>query len=170
MKINNSSRLLIASISLILLCFSMKGVAMSFLFGTEVVLFSPMEGKLTFEGKPAANAKIVRTIIWKGDEGETDTFYTSEDGSFALPLKRTKVRIPPLAEFRVIQEINVFYENQEFMVWVKGKSDTTEFGELGGIPQNLRCELTDESVRIDDFGDLFGTSCKWDSIEKQGEK
>ena len=38
------------------------------------------------------------------------------------------------------------------MIWVKGKSDTTEFGELGGIPQNLRCELTDESVRIDDFG------------------
>jgi hypothetical protein len=34
----------------------MKGVAMSLLFGTEVVLFSPMEGKLTFEGKPAANA------------------------------------------------------------------------------------------------------------------
>lgn len=140
---------------------------MSFLFGTEVVLFSPMEGKITFEGKPAANAKIVRTIIWKGDEGETDTFYTTETGEFTLPLKRTRVRIPPLAEFRVIQEINVFYENQEFMVWVKGKSDTTEFGELGGIPQNLRCELTDESVRIDDFGDLFGTSCQWDSIEKQ---
>ena len=58
MKINNSSRLLIASISLILLCFSMKGVAMSFLFGTEVVLFSLMEGKLTFEGKPAANERL----------------------------------------------------------------------------------------------------------------
>ena len=47
---------------------------MSLFSRTDVVLFSPMEGKMTFEGKPAVNAKIVRTVIWKGDEGETDIF------------------------------------------------------------------------------------------------
>lgn len=143
---------------------------MSFFSGTDVVLFSPMEGKMTFEGKPAAGAKIVRTIIWKGDEGETDIFYTSEDGTFTLPIKRANVRIPMLAEFVLTQEITVFYNEQEFDMWFKAKQELGEYGELGGKPYNFRCELTDELVRLEDFNGLFGTSCKWDFIEKQGAK
>ena len=170
MKTKNIGALLIIPMSVILLFFSMKGVAMSLLFGTEVVLFSPMEGKITFEGKPAANAKIVRTIIWKGDAGETDTFYTSEDGSFTLPLKRTKVRIPPLAEFVLTQEVSVLYEGKEFIIWVKSKQELGEYGELGGRPENLRCELTDDEVYLEDFNGLFTTSCKWDSIVNEGEQ
>ncbi len=43
------------------LVFSNKGVAMSMFSANEeeVVLFSPIEGRVTFEGKPAAGAKIV---------------------------------------------------------------------------------------------------------------
>lgn len=158
--------LLIASFVIISLS-SMEGVAMSLFSRTDVVLFSPMEGKMTFEGKPAANAKIVRTIIWKGDEGETEVFYTAEDGTFKLPIKRAKVRIPLLAEFVLTQEISVFYEGQEFSMWFKAKQDLGEYGELGGKPRNLRCELKDELVRLEDFNGLFGTSCKWDSIENK---
>lgn len=138
---------------------------MSSLFGTEVVLFSPMEGVMTYEGKPAANAKITRRIIWKGDEGETDTFYTSDNGEFKLPIKKTKVHIPMFGEFVLTQEVSVFYEGQEFSIWVKGKQDLNEYGELGGKPKNLRCELTDEEVYLEGFNGLFTTSCKWDSIE-----
>lgn len=162
--------LLISIFIIIILCFSMKGVAMSLLFGTEVVLFSPMEGKITFEGRPAAHAKIKRTIIWKGDEGETDIFYTSENGEFELPIKKTRTRIPLLAEFVLTQELDVFYAGQEFSIWVKAKQNLEEYGELGGRPKNLRCELTDKRVRLEDFNGMFGTSCKWDAIEKQGEK
>ena len=146
---------------------SMDGVAMSLFSRTDVVLFSPMEGKMTFEGKPAANAKIVRTIIWKSDEGETDVFYTAEDGTFTLPIKRAKVRLPLLIEFVLTQEISVFYNDQEFTFWVRRKHDLGEYGELGGKPKNLRCELTDENVYIEGFGGTFTTPCKWDSIEKQ---
>src|SRR5690554_3011894 len=158
--------LLIASF-LIISIYSMEGLAMSLFSRTDVVLFSPMEGKMTFEGKPAANAKIVRTIIWKGDEGETDVFYTAEDGTFKLPIKSAKVRLPILAEFVLTQEISVFYKDQEFAMWFKAKKDLSEYGEMGGKPQNLHCELTNEIVRLEDFNGLFGTSCKWDSIEKQ---
>ena len=148
--------------------YSMEGGSMSLLFGTEVVLFSPMEGVITYEGKPASNAKITRRIIWKGDEGESDTFYTSDNGEFSLPIKKDKVRIPLLGEFVLTQELSVFYEGQEFFIWVKGKQDLGEYGELGGRPINLRCELTDKRIRLENFGGLFGTSCKWDTIEKQG--
>lgn len=149
--------------------YSMEGGSMSSLFGTEVVLFSPMEGKMTYEGKPAANAKITRLIIWKGDEGETDTFYTDENGGFKLPVKKGKVRIPVLGEFRIAQEIYVFYKDEKIPIWAKSKIDLNEYGELGGKPINLRCELTDELVLLDNFNGLFGTSCKWDTLEKQGE-
>ncbi|MCP4976212.1 MAG: hypothetical protein GY931_08635, partial [Maribacter sp.] len=106
----------------------------------------------------------------KGDEGETDTFYTNEDGEFKLPIKETKVRIPLLGEFVLTQELIVFYEGQEFSIWVKGKQDLNEYGELGGIPINFRCELTDKRIRLEGFNGLFGTSCEWDAIDEQGEK
>ena len=138
------------------------------LFGTEVVLFSPMQGVITFEGKPAANAKITRLIIWKGDEGEADTFYTSDNGEFKLPEKKATVKMLPLAEFVLTQEISVLYKEQEYSIWVRQKVDLGEYGELGGRPVNFRCELTDERVRLEEFDGLFGTSCKWDSIEQQG--
>ncbi len=143
---------------------------MSLLFGTEVVLFSPMDGIITYKGKPAANAKITRTIIWKGDEGETDTFYAAENGEFKLPIKETKVRLPAFGEFVLTQEVSVFYEGQEFSIWVKGKQDLGKYGELGGKPINFRCELTDKRIRLEGFNGLFGTSCKWDAIEEQGEE
>ncbi len=164
------TRYLLGFSVLIISLYSMKGVAMSLLLGTEVVLFSPMEGKITFEGKPAANAKIVRKVIWKGDEGETDIFYTAENGEFKLPIKKTRARIPLLAEFVLTQELDVFYADREFSIWVKAKQDLNEYGELGGKPHNFRCELTDKRVRLEDFNGLFGTSCKWDFIEKQGAK
>ncbi len=151
---------------LVILLYSMEGGSMSSLFGTDVVLFSPMEGIITYKGQPAANAKITRTIIWKGDEGETDTFHTAENGEFKLPIKEAKVRIPLLGEFVLTQELVVFYEGEEFAIWGKSKRDLGEYGELGGEPQNLSCELTDEVVRLEGYNGLFGTSCKWDFIKK----
>lgn len=111
------------------LFFSVNGVAMTPIFGTEVVLFSPMQGKLTYKGKPASNAKIVRHIIWKDEIGEKETFYSNENGEFNLPVKREKVKIPRLGEFVISQEIVVFYEGQQFEIWGISKHNTEEYGE-----------------------------------------
>lgn len=159
-------RYLLIAACLILTLYSMKGVAMSLLFGTEVVLFSPMEGKMTYEGKPAANAKIVRVTKWKDDTGETEVFYANENGEFNIPLKKAKVRIPPLAEFVISQSLYVTYNEKEMQVWGRSKRSTELYGELEGEPQNFRCELTDEVEYLDVEDGLFGTSCKWDSIKK----
>lgn len=143
----------------------MKVFAMSLLFGTEVVLFSPMEGKITYKGAPAANAKIIVHLFWKNDVGEKETFYTNANGEFSIPIKKTKVRIPPLAEFVTSQQISVFYNEKEFDIWHKSLIDTDEYGGLGGYLKNVSCELTEESVRQEDFDGLFGTSCKWDAVQ-----
>lgn len=134
---------------------------MSLLFGEEVVLFSPMEGKITFEGKPASNAKIVVHVFWKDDVGEEEEYHADENGDFVIPVKKRKVRIPPLSEFVVTQQIRVSFNGDEFVIWSKAALGTDEYGGLGGNINNLQCELTDKRVKQEDFDGLFSTSCKW---------
>ena len=47
-----------------------------------------------------------------------------------------------------------------------GKRSKNEYGELGGIPINFRCDLNDEAIRVEVDNGLLGTSCKWDTIKK----
>lgn len=146
------------------LVYAMPGVAMSILFGKEAVLFSPLEGRITFGGEPAHNAEIVRVIKWKDDTGETETYSTDQNGYFALPLKKRKVRAPPFAELVIVQSIFVRYAGQEVQIWGRTKRGIELYGELGGKPSNLRCELTDEVEYLDMQDGLFGTLCKWDGL------
>lgn len=126
-----------------------------------------MQGKLTYKGKPAANAKIVRHLIWKDASGEKETFYSNENGEFSLPIKREKIKVPILGELVISQEIVVYYKNQNFEIWGISKHNIEEYGELGGQLKNLRCELTDD-LRFPEIPQgLFGTSCFWDAIIKQ---
>ncbi len=164
--------LLIIFLVCTVLFFSMKGVAMTMFSGKEegVVLFSPMEGKLTIEGKLAAGIKIVRWLIWKDNEGEKEEFYTNENGNFSIPIKKDLVKLSPLSQFVMSQTILAYHEQKEIPIWVKSKRSKVEFGELGGKPKNFRCELTKKRTRIENDDGLFSTSCKWDSIERKGEE
>ena len=131
----------------------------------EVVLCSPMEGVITLEGKPVSNAKIKRNIKWQDDEGETDTYYTDENGYFSLPIKQTTVRLNKITQFVMGQEITVFYENNEYVIWGGAKGGKEVYAELGGRPINMKCELTSEGESIRSDNTLLFTLCKWDAIE-----
>ena len=72
--------------------YSVNGVSMS-LFRTNVVLFSPMQGKLTYQGKPAANARIVRHIIWKDDVGEKRFSMLMKKVNLIYPLNEKKLEL-----------------------------------------------------------------------------
>lgn len=151
----------------IVLFFSMKGTAMSIFSSKEedVVVFSPMQGKLTYEGKPAAGVKIVRWLIWKDNDGEKETFYTNDKGEFNIPIKTDRVKLSAIATFVMSQTLLVYYNDDEIPIWVKSKRDKTLYGELGGQPVNLHCELTTKRKRIENDDGLFSTSCVWDSIK-----
>ena len=143
---------------------------MSLFLGTEVVLFPPMDGSLTYNGKPAANAKIIVHLFWKDEVGEKEEFHANEKGEFNIPLKKTRVRIPPLSEFVVTQQISVIYEGDEFVIWSKAGLGSDEYGGLGGNPTNVRCEITEKRTKQKDFDGLFSTSCAWDLITKNGDQ
>ena len=154
-------------IFIILTTCSLEGFTMSFLNHPEeeVVVSSPIEGKITFKNAPAAGAKIERLLKWKDDKGETDTTITDENGNFSLPVIKDKVTIGKVTTFVMAQEIRVYYKDVEYTIWYKAKSDKGLYGELDGIPVNFRCELMDEFISIDTGIDMLGTSCKWDSIK-----
>jgi hypothetical protein len=163
-------RLAIIILSLLFSLYPTEGITMSILFGKEVVLFSPIDGKITFNGAPAANAEIILSLKWKDDTGEKEIFFADAQGRFSLPLKKTKVRIPPLAEFVISQSIFVRYANQEFQIWGRTKRGVGIYDELGAKPVNFRCELTDDIDYIDVPDGLFGTACKWDTVDNREPK
>lgn len=141
-----------------------EGIAMSLSKSSEVCVFSAMKGIITYEGKPVSGAKIVRKVMWNDDVGESEEKVTNNKGEFAFDsMNRALKQLLP-SQFVATQEITVFYNDQEFLIWTMGKLDKSEYGELGGKPSNFRCELTDELTRVSVRAGLLGTSCKWDEI------
>ena len=155
-----------------LIVYVSKGFAMS-LFKhpeEEVVVSSPLEGKITFKGEPAAGAKVLRTLKWKDDKGVTDSVMTDADGNFNFPIVKDVVTIGKMTQFVMSQKISVYYNQEETVIWVIGKGDKSLYGELGGKPVNFRCELTDESAPMRMQDALLVTKCKWDGIKQiQGD-
>jgi len=151
--------------------FSIEGIAMSFFSRPtqELVICSEMQGKLTFQGKPAAEAKIVRWSAWKDHDGESETFYADEHGNFLLPEKRDIHKKGPLdflAQFVAHQSVTVTYEDAGYEIWYSGKTRPDANVEYGGIPTNFRCELTDEPEPSQLDGVLINASCKWGLVDK----
>jgi len=152
---------------LALASFSTEGTPMSlFSQSKEIVLASPIEGFLTYEGKPAADVKIVRKLRWyDGEESTEDFAVTDKDGRFNLPIVKRVLKVSGYVQFVVSQEIAALYKNEEILIWAMGKSSKIEYGELGGKPVNLHCELTSDKHITRDYNTPLMTRCNWDSLE-----
>lgn len=152
---------------LILLSFSSKGEAMSLLpSAQEVVLSSPLEGVLTFKGKPIPGVKIERKLSWfDQSESVEDFVITNSHGHFTLPLIKKTLKLSNLTQFVVSQEINVLYNGEKILIWYMGKGSKVEYGELGGKPVNMKCELSSKEIVTRDYKNPLMTRCSWDSLE-----
>lgn len=142
---------------------------MAIFFGgekVEAVLFSPLQGKLTFEGKPASDAKINLWIKWKDSEGETFSYTADEDGMFSIPEHTATYKQSAIAQIVITQEITVEFKNKNYLIWTLSKSKTDRFGELGGSPTGLTCNITDELEPVAENQILMATNCHWDSISR----
>lgn len=162
---------IIGLISILLVAYSLEGISMSLLNHPEeeVVVSSPMEGKITFNHAPAVGAKIERWLKWKDDVGETDTTITDENGNFSFPIIKDKVILSKISTFVMAQEIRVYFNGNEYPIWAKAKWDKGMYGELNGVPVNFRCELTDAFIAVEAGEGMLGTSCKWDKIKTKEE-
>lgn len=132
----------------------------------EAVLFSPLQGKMMYNGKPAAGAKIKLWVAWKDKEGETELYYVDDQGNFNIPKKTVIYKDNPLVQLSVGQEVTVEYQGKEILIWKAGKSSSHLFGELGGQPVGLTCELANNeemTAHLDHA--LVKTLCKWQHLK-----
>ena len=147
---------------------TVEGASMS-LFSKEkheVVVCSPMEGVITYQGEPVADAKVERWLKWKDEDGERDYVFTNNEGRFSLPIVEDTVSLSPLTQFVMYQEIVVIYKEKEYPIWAKSKREVGIYEELKGIPAGFSCELTEEFKRVDGVGrGMFMTLCKWKEIK-----
>jgi len=152
---------------ILLTSFSLEGAPMSLFTKTrEIVLASPMEGLLTYKGKPVSGVKLVRKLRWyDGDESAEDFVVTDPKGRFTLPVVKKVLKVSGYVQFVVSQEIVALHQGEEILVWAMGKGSKIEYGELGGKPVNLRCELTSEKIITRDYRTPLMTRCTWDSLE-----
>ena len=154
-------------IILLLATLNSKGFTMSLLSHSEkeVVICSPIKGKITINNKPLVGAKVERFLKWKDETGEKDYVKTDENGFFNFTAKTEVTKLPKFAEFVAAQEIRVYVNGTEYPIWVKAKRETGMYAELGGEPINLRFELTDDLALVDAGLGTLMTLCKWDSIK-----
>lgn len=154
--------LLRISTAILVMAFMTNGVfAMSVSDVGKVCLFSNMTGVITLDGKPVANARLVRTVNLSSDE--TDETTTDENGNFQLPaiFKRTVSKYLP-QEFAANQQIIVHYNDKEYRIWSGVKRKPDENTESRGKPLDVKCELNSEETMIKVNNSPIFSLCTWD--------
>jgi len=139
---------------------------MAFFSKEEVVLFSPMAGVITYEGAPAVGAEVSLQVNLNEDPPRIEAVEVGEDGSFSLPEMTTSQRQILPSQFVAHQRIYVRYQGEQYEIWTMGKIAKGLYGELGGKPSGLRCELTSELRRVETPYGGLGTVCEWSEIEQ----
>lgn len=145
------------SISFILLIFSYGVYAMS----AKPCLFSGMTGIVNYEGKPAANVRLLRKIEGK----DIDETITDENGYFEFtPIFKKKSLFDFLpTEFAVQQIITAIRDDKEYPMWEGVKRSEEENAESRGKPLVVTCELTlEEENHIGVDHGVYFTLCTWD--------
>ena len=152
------------SISFILLIFSYGVYAM----GVKPCLFSGMTGVVNYEGKPAANVRLLRQIEGK----DVDETITDENGYFEFtPIYQKKSLFSFLpTEFVIKQDIIAFKDDNEINIWDGIKRKKEENAESRGKPLKVNCELSleEQTLIIVNNGPIFSL-CTWD-VEADPER
>lgn len=135
---------------------------MGFFDAGKVCLFSGISGVITKDGKPVANARVVRTADRDGERKDETT--TDENGYFELPpmFERTVTKFLPM-EFVVSQNIRITQEDgSETRIWSNIKRSRDENSELRGNPIVVTCglELEENSILVN--GVSLISRCKID--------
>ncbi|WP_152521651.1 DUF6795 domain-containing protein [Marinimicrobium sp. LS-A18] len=130
----------------------------------EAVLFSPLQGQLTYHGEPASNADISVWIAWKDQKGETFHYKSDGDGYFSIPKQSVFIKDSPFSQLSVGQTVTVDFEGHSFLIWKAGKSSPHLFGELGGEPVGLTCELSRDDMDAHLEYALLETKCVWKDV------
>ena len=138
------------------------GYAMAISDVGKVCLFSAISGVITLDGKPVANARLVRIV--KKEGAKTDETTTDEKGYFQFPpvFDRTITKFLPM-EFVVSQVIDLHHQGMKYELWNGVKRNPDENTESRGLPLIVQCELNQERMFKEVNGSPIISLCKWEA-------
>ena len=129
-------------------------------FGKTCV-FSEVKVRLTKNGKPLINTKVIRR--WEWNKMQQDSTVTDENGYFEFPaiFEKSLSRMLPV-ELVIAQGLYVIEQEGEKKIWSNSKREPEENAEFQGRSITLICELTNELEIYRDFGSRMRTLCTWE--------
>ena len=135
--------------------------AMSLFDAGTICTFSSVRAKVTHNGEPVRGAEVTRITRFK--DTVTDVTSTDDSGAFSFPanFSRSVKKFLPM-EIVITQQILVNYQGKSYEIWANGKMNSEEDSELGGLPIDLSCELTEEPRTFRSSGSLILTNFHWD--------
>lgn len=127
--------------------------------GAKTCVFSEVNARLTLNGEPLANARVVRQ--WEWNDRKRDEAMSDENGIVSLPAmyESSISRLLP-TELVIGQQLSVEVNGEEKVFWTNSKREPEENAEYGGKAFRLSCELSDEEALIEDYGSLMVTMCQ----------
>lgn len=146
------------------------GVAAMMFFGNkdreviDIVLMSPLEGVLTYNGKPLPKQEMKLWLKWKDKKGEHFTYVTDEEGRFAIPEHKVRDSLNPFAQLVIRQELTTQINGNEYEVWVGSKKRPELFAELAGQPVDVICDIATEYSIVEGNRSIARTVCIWSSL------
>lgn len=127
----------------------------------DIVLMSPLEGVLTFEGKPLPNQELNLWLQWKDEKGEHFTYVTDAEGRFAIPEHKVRDSLNPFAQLVIRQELTTQHNERKYEVWVGSKKEPELFAELAGQPIDVTCDVAMEYSIVEGHRSIARTVCVW---------
>lgn len=107
----------------------------------DVHLSPAVQGKITFNGSPVANVKVLRELTY--DKEYLDHALTDSQGSFSFDEKNIRSSRPGSGfDTSKRQVLYVDYNNQRYVLWYYSTLNASAAQTLTEKMQQLRCELT----------------------------
>lgn len=120
------------------------------------VLFSPVEGVVTLNGKPVVGAEVMQVVEWTvKDAPPGNTTKTDAQGRFAFPVVEGASLAAQLLPMRpnIRQTIILKTNDKDFNIYRLHKSNYDLYGENENKPLLLQCEI---SLNPDHHGVVYG--------------
>ncbi len=137
-------------------------LGITFSMGTlssELVLFSPVSGVVSMDGKPLSGAKVTHWYKWK-DEAFTQEIETDLNGKFAFKGVSKKSFFWSIFPHNpaIGQEIKISYGGETYTAWRFKKGDYELNSESNGTALFMACDLNKpEKVHsVTQLSDYFG--------------
>jgi len=138
-----------------------KVEAMSIFDVGKTCVFSEVKAKLTRNGEPLKNTKVIRR--WEWNELKEDVTTTDEQGYFEFPavFEKSITRMLPV-ELVIAQGLYVEESDGETKIWSNSKREPEENAEFDGRPIEMKCEMTNDMEIHKEFGSRMRTLCTWE--------